>query len=300
MHRSSSSTGRDKPNAFIRTTHRGSIVKLDPNAGFNRLNKVTSNWKRAINAAQLVNQLDRRHVFPPSEALLISVHACTNDASAKHAFKYAVTQRQRLFFDETYQDPNVWIHLISTKSLVWETVQLEGANHGKQMKVLRKPGNTWPVFFSTSEAHKVFGIQSEWLTQDEWFAIGCIPAEFVQKHIQLADGKLLSGKPYKLVPTSVAKIDMVTLDTLDIFELCSRRREDMTEEETDKEWAKACKAEEEGLVSTVRYNDFVYQELSWGRQTRHGVITTCVETSNLESPAIEILVVTFAELLSVR
>ncbi len=130
MHRSSSA-GRDKPHSFIRTTHRKSIVKLDRDAGFNRLNKDGSTWKSAINAAQIVHQLDGRHVFPPGEALLVSVHAYTNDASFSRAVKYAVTQRQRLFFDDTYQDPNVWIHLISTESLEWETVQLEDANNGK-------------------------------------------------------------------------------------------------------------------------------------------------------------------------
>lgn len=243
MHRSSSA-GRDKPHSFIRTTHRGSIVKLDPDAGFNRLNKNDSNWKSAIDAAQIVNQLDGRHVFPPGEALLVSVHAYTNDASVRRAVKYAVTQRQRLFFDDTYQDPNVWIHLISTESLEWESVQLEDANNGKQMEVLREPSRTWPIFFSTSEAQKVFGIQSQWLTPDEWFAIECIPAEVVQKHIQLADGILPYGKPYKLVPTSVAETDMVTVDTLDINELCRRRREDMTEEEAEIEWAKASEAAE--------------------------------------------------------
>ena len=166
------------------------------------------------------------------------------------------------------------------------------------MEVLREPSRPWPIFFSISEAQKIFGIQSQWLTSDEWFAIECIPAEVMQKHIQLVDGILPYGKPYKLVLTSVVKTDMVTVETLDIDELCRRRREDMTEEEADKEWAKASEAaEENGFASDFRYDDCVYQKLSRDSQTRLGVLTMCVETSIPEGPAIEILVMTSTELV---
>ena len=269
----------------------GLSSKLDSNAGFNRLHESSHDWKSTLSAAQLVNQLDGNYVFPPGKALLISVHAYTKDASFERAVKYAVHQRKRLFFDETYRDPNVWMHLIGTKCLEWTTIQLRGMNRGKQMRVLHAPGETWLIFFSSTEAQKVFNVKSGWMTQDEWFAVACIPAKFVHEHIQLANGRLPSGEPYKLVPVPMTKMDMVTVDTLDILELGRRRRENMTEEEADKEWAKASEeAEKNGFASAPR-NNVVYQELFWHGVTRFGLFTTCVKGGSLENFVIRVLVV---------
>jgi hypothetical protein len=67
-----------------------------------------------------------------------------------------------------------------------------------QMQVLRDSISR-AVFFSTSEAIRCFGVKSQWMTLDEWFAVGRIPACLVEKEIELMDGLLPWGKPYKLL-----------------------------------------------------------------------------------------------------
>ncbi|KAK5686667.1 hypothetical protein LTS10_002790 [Elasticomyces elasticus] len=146
----------------------------------------------------ILDHLDKTHVFSPNEGYLTSVHAVTDNESLERAKRYATTQRDVLFFDDTYKDPDVWTHTIECDNLRWETVELKT---GVQVNVLRPPNHASPCFFSTAQAQSVFGLHSRWAIKDEWFAIGNIPKEYVVRHAQLAHNALSPGRiPYKLVP----------------------------------------------------------------------------------------------------
>ncbi|KAK3633579.1 hypothetical protein LTR22_020015 [Elasticomyces elasticus] len=170
-----------KPKCFMRTTHSRTRTKYNPDVGFGQRTASSDEWPDTLSRQMILDHLDKTHVFSPNEGYLTSVHAVTDNESLERAKRYATTQRDVLFFDDTYKDPDVWTHTIECNNLQWETVELKTGVH--------------------INAQSVFGLHSRWAIKDEWFAVGNIPKEYVVRHAQLAHNTLPPERiPYKLVP----------------------------------------------------------------------------------------------------
>ncbi|KAK3707952.1 hypothetical protein LTR37_011804 [Vermiconidia calcicola] len=211
-----------KPKAFFRTTYRGMrSPDFDIVNGFRTDRPWLATWPSNLTVEVIEQHLDRNHDFQAGRRMLISVHS-----SSERALNYARVQRNRLFFDNTDQDPDVWIHSIGTEALQWEIVSL------------------------TADARRTFGsIASRWATKDEWFAVGHIPAHMVVMHVQLAHGQTLGDyrSHYKLgsvpresLPDDFVRINGSISDALQDAAQCKR---EMTEEEYDRQLAVAMKHE---------------------------------------------------------
>lgn len=228
-------------------------------------------WTGELTKEVIEQHLDRDTMFPLDMRMLISTHS-----DLERAVRYAKTQRERLFFDSTYQDPNVRLYVIDTEALTWEEVPLTGRSMGKTLRVLRGPGC---CFFSTADARRTFGpIHSRWATEDEWFAIGNIPPEMVVKHFQLADGLTLDdyGSPYKLLPVRPEALpdpdDLVSFggSIKDLLEGAAQRCRDMSEEEQDRQHTAAMEREEEHPKSWRSMDGPIWSTRHRGNQIRYG------------------------------
>jgi hypothetical protein len=209
-----------KPSRFRRTTHRCTRIVCDDVLGFQACRGTPLLFKWRLNAKLIERHLDKDNHFNPNELLLVSVHA-----SVGRNARYTLSQKQILVNDLPYEDPDLWIYEISTDSLQWETITIPRAGDSIRMMVLRDHKSK-ALFFSTTEAQKCFGINSRWMTVDEWFAVAQIPATLIQRKFQIVDGFLPSGMPYKLIPVPPELVpdDLVPLPSLDIFSLVFERR----------------------------------------------------------------------------
>lgn len=279
--------------SFSRVTHRESHTKLH-RGSFETGRGCLQTWQDTLDAQDILDHLDQKYYAKGGSTMLISLHASYDGLPSDRALQYASTQRERLFFDASYSDPDVWITMVIPADLTWEHVELGGANKGKRMWVLR--GRSC-CFFSAEEARRVFAIQNRWLTPDEWFAIGCIPDSVPMHLYQLAHGVLQGCRPYTLVPVDAASLplDLVSFGGGDdVMGDITQRRSEMTEEEQDEEWRAACKADEEGRsIQSTLAHDLVYVVLTHSvrRQQRFGVITNCESPTDdsavlIRSPAL--------------
>jgi hypothetical protein len=166
--------------------------------------------------------------FIQQRKILISLHS-----SRIRALRYGSTQREQLWFDGSYQDPDVWTFQVNTTGLEWRTMPLTGSHLAKSIRVLTD-FQSGVYVFSTKEAIRCFGAASQWLCEDEWFALANVPRHLIVQSWQWMDGVLPCGRPYKLATIAPHRIprDLVMIPSLDVFSLLIDR-EQPSEEEQD-------------------------------------------------------------------
>jgi hypothetical protein len=121
----------------------------------------------------------------------------------------------------------------NTTGLEWRTMPLTGSHLAKSIRVLTD-FQSGVYVFSTKEAIRCFGAASQWLCEDEWFALANVPRHLIVQSWQWMDGVLPCGRPYKLAPIAPHRIprDLVMIPSLDVFSLLIDR-EQLSEEEQD-------------------------------------------------------------------